>query len=357
MKTLRFLFITRNFPPQIGGLENYSYHLIKEFEKRFPTDKIALGRPKIHLIWFLPYCCVKALYLWHRYRPQNIHLCDGLLAPVGIFLKCTSLARISISIHGLDITYPLALYQKLIPGFVARLDTVICVSRSTRDECVHRGIPEHKCRVIPNGIDPAEFELSAVDREKTLLPAQLLPTLSGNGKLLLSVGRLVERKGIRWFIENVMPQLGGEYRYVVAGSGPGLAKIRTSIRAHRLEGRIIVLGRVSDTTRTLLYHSADMFIMPNIERPNDVEGFGIAAIEAGICGLPVVASNLQGLRDAVSDGKTGYLVTPGDPRGFIDCIMSMDLKKESVREIVDQTFNWATIGRRYYQAIAYGRKG
>lgn len=351
MKHAGFLFITRNFPPQVGGLENYSYHLIKEFEKRFSICKISLGRPRIHLIWFLPYCCLKALYLWHRYKLQTIHLCDGLLAPVGILLKWTTRARISITVHGLDITYPLALYQKLIPACIARLDKIICVSHSTRDECVRRKIPEPKCRVILNGIDPAEFELSETDRGKQLLLAELLPSGSKGGKLLLSVGRLVKRKGIRWFIECVMTHLGEEYRYVVAGQGPESAKIRASVRMLGLENRVFVLGRVSDTTRKLLYHSADMFIMPNIECPNDVEGFGITAIEAGICGLPVVASNLQGLRDAVLNEKTGYLVAPGDPEGFVDCITSMRLQNESVREMVHETFNWTTIGRRYYKVL------
>jgi glycosyltransferase involved in cell wall biosynthesis len=68
----------------------------------------------------------------------------------------------------------------------------------------------------------------------------------------------------------------------------------------------------------------------------------------------VVASNLQGLRDAVLDGKTGHLVSPGDPWGFVDSITLMGLKKESVRATVHETFNWTTIGSRYYEVLTEG---
>ena len=181
---------------------------------------------------------------------------------------------------------------------------------------------------------------------KTVLPADLK-----GKKLLLSVGRLVKRKGIRWFVEHVMPHLTPSYCYIVAGEGPELISIRPVIRDSGLSDSIYLLGRVSDRTRNLLYHAADMFIMPNLELGDDVEGFGIAAIEAGSCGLPVVASNLQGLRDAVIKGRTGYLVRPGECQGFIDRITSMNLQKQSIQAIVNANFSWANICKQYYDVI------
>jgi glycosyltransferase involved in cell wall biosynthesis len=91
--------------------------------------------------------------------------------------------------------------------------------------------------------------------------------------------------------------------------------------------------------------------MPNIERRDDVEGFGIAAIEAGSCGLPVVASDLQGLRDAVLHGRTGYLVEAGDITGFVDRITSMSLCRDAIRTTVNTQFNWTTIGKRYHEVL------
>jgi phosphatidylinositol alpha-1,6-mannosyltransferase len=333
-------------------LENYSYHLIREFERKYPTQKITLGRSKKHLGWFLPYCCIKALSVYRRYNPGNIHLCDGVLAPVGIFLKRTTHAWISITIHGLDVTYGNEFFQRMIPRCIASMDAVICVSRSTRDACVQRGIPRQKCHVIPNGIDPAEFQLTSAEEAKISKLEAILPISFSGNKILLSVGRLVARKGIGWFVENVMPRLTGDYCYLVAGEGPEWAVIQAIVQRQGLGDRVFLLGRVPDTTRVRLYHAADVFIMPNIERRDDVEGFGIAAIEAGSCGLPVVASDLQGLRDAVLHGRTGYLVEAGNVAGFVDRITSMSLGKDTVRTTVNTQFNWTTIGKRYYEVLS-----
>ena len=100
-----FLLMTRNYPPKVGGLEAYSYNLIREFENRFKTFKLTLSRPNFHLVWFLPYCFVAAFYLIWRNRITHVHLCDAMLSPIGLLLKFFTRARISTSVVGLDITY------------------------------------------------------------------------------------------------------------------------------------------------------------------------------------------------------------------------------------------------------------
>ena len=108
-----------------------------------------------------------------------------------------------------------------------------------------------------------------------------------------------------------------------------------------------MLGRVSEKVRRLIYNAADIFIMPNITVEHDVEGFGIVVIEAGSCGLPVIASKMQGLKDAIIEGKTGYLVKEGDVAGFTEMIRNMNLKKEAVRSCVNAAFDWSVIYHRY----------
>ena len=155
----KILFVSKNYPPKLGGLETYSYNLIKEFEQNYSVYKIVLRKSILNLVWFLPFSFLKALLLARRHSLKNIHLCDGLLAPLGVLLKWVTRTSVSVSIHGLDITYKNRFYQRLIPRCVAQLDKIICVSRSTRDECVDRGIPKGKCWVIPNGIRPDELYL------------------------------------------------------------------------------------------------------------------------------------------------------------------------------------------------------
>jgi phosphatidylinositol alpha-1,6-mannosyltransferase len=348
---LRALFITRNYPPKLGGLEKYSYNLIREFEAHDPIFKIVLSKPIIHLVWFLPYAAFMALYYVRRHALKSVHLCDALLAPVGLLLKAITGASVTVTVHGLDITYPNSFYQAIVPRCTARLDRVVCVSRATRDECVARGIPPNLCSVIPNGIRPGEFCLPQ--------PADVLRTrlnkIAGvrldNKTVLVTVGRLVHRKGIEWFVGEVMPRLGAEYHYLIVGDGSERLRIKATINRHHLENCVSLLGRVTDLTRNLIFNAADVYIMPNITVPGDVEGFGIAIIEAGSCGLPVIGSNLQGIKDAVIHGKTGYLVTEGDADAFLEKIRSTKLNKETVRSVVNATFDWKKIHKRYHSVL------
>ena len=347
----KILFISKNYPPKLGGLETYSYNLIKEFEKDFTVYKIVLTRSKLNLIWFLPFSLLKALLLAQKYDFNNIHLCDGLLAPLGVVLKRLTRASVSVSIHGLDITYKNFFYQWLIPRCIAKLDRVICVSRSTRNECVLRRIPLQKCRVIPNGIRPEDLYLQKSSSDLRFELEKQLHISLQNKKILATVGRLIKRKGIAWFVDHVMPELDDSYLYIVAGHGPEFGPIHRRVTARDLENQVVMPGRVSEKIRRLIYNVADVFVMPNITVEHDVEGFGIVVIEAGSCGLPVVASNIQGLKDAVIESRTGYLIEEGDAIGFLDRIRSMDLKKEDIQQCVQAKFHWSEIYKQYRAAI------
>lgn len=353
-RSSEILFITRNYPPKVGGLEKYSFQLIEAFAASIPTHKITLSKSKKHLVWFLPYALLKALYLARKCAIQNIHLCDGLLAPLGLMLKYSTGSKISVSIHGLDITFPNRIYQKFIPGCIRRLDAVVCVSRATREELLKRvSLPEHKITVIPNGIIPGELSLS-LTKEALLRQFETLTGFSiPKGKILLTLGHLVKRKGVAWFVEQVFPSLSQEYVYLVAGKGPEKKAVQRAIARHKLENRVFLLGEVSNELRNILYNVSDVFVMPNITVPGDVEGFGIVAIEAASCGLPVVASNIQGLRDAVMDGKTGYLVGEGGGDGFLKAIDKMDFKKEDTIRVLNEAYSWKRISSKYQQFIKF----
>ncbi len=294
------LFITRNYPPKVGGLEKYSFNLIEAFSSSLRTHKITLAKSKKHLFWFFPYSLVKALYVIRKFSVSHVHLCDGMLAPVGLLLKGFTGKPVTVTVHGLDITYRNPLYQRVIPSCVKMMDRIVCVSHSTRDELLKRThvVPEN-CIVIPNGIIADEMVLSQ-PKSELLERFETLTRLSlPNRKILFTLGHLVRRKGVAWFVENVVLRLPEKYVYLVAGDGPEKDRIEKIILQHHLEKRVFLLGEISNEIRNILYNIADIFVMPNITVPNDVEGFGIVALEAGSCGLPVVATNIQGIRDAV----------------------------------------------------------
>src|SRR5690606_29098600 len=131
---------------------------------------------------------------------------------------------------------------------------------------------------------------------------------------------LIARKGVFWFVEKALPEIikkRKDVAYLVSGSGPDQDAIAQTIEKHGLKNYVFLLGRTSDETLSNLYNVADAFIMPNIRVKGDLEGFGLVALEAASCGTPVVASNIEGIKDAIMDGKNGFLVKDKDTHAYV----------------------------------------
>jgi phosphatidylinositol alpha-1,6-mannosyltransferase len=135
----------------------------------------------------------------------------------------------------------------------------------------------------------------------------------GDGPLLVTVGRLMRRKGHDHVLD-ALPQIRRAVpgtRYVIAGAGPEEARLRRLAALAGLQDDVVFLGSVSAPDVVSLMQAADVFIHPNRELANgDVEGFGIVFLEAGACGTPVIGGNTGGTPDAIRDGETGFLVDP-----------------------------------------------
>ena len=339
------LFITRKYPPQTGGMEKYSYQLVKHF----PGDKrlIALRRTSGHLIWFLPYALIKSLFLIRQV--DLVYLTDGLLAPLGLIIKWLSGKPVVATAHGLDVTYQNWLYQKLNVGALKYLDKIVAVSHPTIDECVKRGVDRNKCVFIPNGINVSE----GGKKYSRLDLAKFIGAETEGKRFLLTVGRLVKRKGVAWFIDKVMPGLSEDVIYLVVGAGPEKNAIQEVVRKNRLQDRVLLLGRISDADLELVYQTADLFVMPNVKVAGDMEGFGIVAIEAASHGLSVVASRIEGIVDAVIDGKNGFLVEAKNTTRYtetIQNILSTSRNLEMATKVQVYTrdrFSWNQLGKIY----------
>lgn len=346
---MKILFVSRAFPPIVGGIEQQNADLARFLGGECELTLIANRRGKRFLPLFLPWAILRTLML----LPQHdvLLLGDSVLALLGNIAKFFYPKKVVVSVlHGLDVTYRSPLYQKLwVRVFLRSLDGAIAVSHATKDEAVKRGFDESKIFIIPNGIEAARFHYVR-DRAKL---SHLLGFDTTSSVILLTVGRLVKRKGVAWFIRHVLPLLSVEFRYVVAGSGPEEAAIRETIALSGTAERVSLLGRVSDADKEVLLGNSDVFVQPNIPVPDDMEGFGIAVIEASAAGLPVVASRIEGLADAIGDGQNGQLVAPLDAPAFTAAILP--LRDETVREtervrgraFTTEHFDWSTIGKRY----------
>jgi glycosyltransferase involved in cell wall biosynthesis len=343
---MKLLFITRKYPPSIGGMENLSFHLSQEFKKTPGFKLISWGGSQIWLPFFVLYAFFKAGWLIITRQVNQVHLGDGVLAPVGLAIRTIFRTKTTLTACGLDITYKHAFYQRLWPKMIAKLDKVICISSATLDECVKRGIPKNKCVFIPCGVEPEAFKIKAT--RKAL--EKIVGINMSDKKILITVGRLVKRKGVAWFIANVFPNLDDDYIYLVAGDGPEKANIQEVIKSTRLQSRVKLLGKISNLDLKILYSTADVFVMPNIPVEGDMEGFGIVAIEASSAGLPVVASDLEGIRDAIIEGKTGYFTKDKNWKDKI--LHAQSLRKTSVAKIIQNNYSWRTIAQNYKEELA-----
>ncbi len=332
----------------IGGMEKQNYALSQELSKKLDTTIISWGKSQKYLPFFLVKAFVQSLYIIPAKKITHVHLGDGLLAPLGLVLKFIYPMRCSTTVHGLDVTYSLPVYQRIIPGLLGRLDKLICVSNATSEECVKRRIPKSKLEVIPNGIYPDEFYANGSRKDLS----SILPIDAINKKVIITVGRLVKRKGVYWFIKNVFPKLSEDYLYAIVGDGIERERIQRLISDLHLTDRVFLLGKISDSDLKLLYNTADLFVMPNIPVKGDIEGFGIVVIEASSVGLPVIAADIEGLQDAVIQGKTGLLVESKNAQGFVNAILKSEtLKKETVRKETIKRFSWKTIAMQYIKSF------
>jgi phosphatidyl-myo-inositol dimannoside synthase len=107
-----------------------------------------------------------------------------------------------------------------------------------------------------------------------------------------------------------------------------------------------------------LFRGADLFVMPNIPVPGDIEGFGVVMLEAGASGLPVIAANLEGIRDVVTPRENGELVSSGDAPSFADTILRLHADRSALAEFSHRAecytrahFGWDAVAERHVQVL------
>lgn len=149
--------------------------------------------------------------------------------------------------------------------------------------------------------------------------------------VFLSVGRLIERKGI----DTMLEALAGlddhlpPWRYLIVSDGPYRRSLEQLTRHLDLQERVVFTGYVDDDELPIYYNLCDIFAMPNREVRSDgasslsVEGFGMVFIDAAACGKPVIGGRSGGAVHAVDDGVNGLLVEPGDVDGLRRAILEL----------------------------------
>lgn len=314
-------FVTRKYPPRIGGMESLSWELTTRIARRRPTRVLALRRGSIWLPLFLARSALAIAGRGALGRIGVLHLGDPVLSPLGCLAKWLKIP-VCVTVHGLDVTFAHPVYRLWLRAFFRDLDAYICISAAARAAALARGALEARTRTVGIGIAPVAA--AASPREPNLL---------------LFVGRLVRRKGLEWFVREVLPRLASRrprVRLAVIGAGPERPAIERAAAAAGMAGRIDWLGTLSNEERSRWLERATACVLPNIRVQDDIEGYGVVALEAAAAGCPVVAADLDGLRDAVVDDESGRLVPSADRDAWI----------AAVNELLDDPVRAASVGDR-----------
>lgn len=236
------------------------------------------------------------------------------LLPLAEIVRWRHEAPLVLFIYGIDAWRPTG--RRLSDWVAKRVDAVVSISNITRNRFNGwAGLPEDSLFVLPNAIHLQEYGEGGK-------PAYLEERYSVRGKkVLMTLGRLsaAERyKGIDEVLELMSAIVADEPNvlFLIVGDGDDQARLRDKAKALGVEAQVLFAGRIPEQEKADHYRLADAFVMAGRG-----EGFGFVFLEAMACGVPVVASKLDGSREAVLDGELGLLADPNDPPGLKQAIL------------------------------------
>lgn len=371
------LCITHKYPPSVGGMEKQSYELISGLKQHFKTHVIAYQSDGNKTFWLARLRAKVQALLKENPGIKLIHLNDGSMGAACLWLQKQTDLPVVVTYHGLDITFPLEIFQRRVIPRLSRYEGAICVSEHTRNQCIKRGFNSQTTFTIRNGVDiemgDIPFDPTITDRVRKKYGIDL------NGKkIILAVGRPVKRKGFSWFMKNVLPSLDENVVFLMTGplkdkpsflekgieTIPGGRDLQMLMGAANDSQQVIELLQVSKNAYHLgsvpyddlvqLFSLADLFVMPNIVVQGDEEGFGLVALEASIRGTYVIASGIEGITDAVIEGKNGRLLKSGDANAWIAKIHELLHDEERLKQLSEQgkeytrrNYSWNTMVNEY----------
>src|SRR5690554_5988083 len=369
------LIITRNLPPLVGGMERLNWHMADELSKyaevkvigpqgsaELKPQAVSLSEaPLKPLPLFLFIAACKAVWFALRWKPDVILAGSGLTAPIAWLASKLCGAKSAAYLHGFDITVKDRIYQRLWTPTFKKLDSIIVNSTPTKRLAFAAGVPEKKISIVYPGVS-----LPKQPQPATTIAAFKQQHGLEDKKILLSVGRLTTRKGLKEFVEQALPtivQAIPETILVIVGEAPknslgaGIQTQKEIIQAaqkHGLSKHIKFLGVITDKTKlATVYEASDVHVFPVRHIPDDPEGFGMVAIEAAAHGLPTVAFATGGIVDAVKHGESGHLVQNGDYQELSKQVLAAIQHSFDVNctQKFAQKFSWSHFGQKIFRAL------
>ena len=337
----RTLLVTNDFPPRTGGIQRY----LLELATRLPDGELARLRTcvarlrRVRRPPALPGAPASDFAdgaradgrSGGRSRSPAAHGADtvwfGAAAPLALLgprlRRAAGITRVLASSHGHEVGW------SMLPGARQALrrigrdaDVVTTVSRYTRARVAAAFGPAAALEPLPPGIDTHRFRPDAGARAAVRRRHGL-----GEAPVVTCISRLVARKGQDMLIR-ALPRIRARVpgtRLVLVGGGPDAGRLRALAVAHDVAAAVVFAGAVADADLPAYHAAGDVFALPCRTRGGglDVEGLGIALLEAAAAGLPVVAGRSGGAPETVRDGRTGHVVDGRDLRALVDALVDL----------------------------------
>ena len=377
--TGRVLIVASEFPPGPGGIGTHAFELARH---------LAEGGHEVHVLACQHYVDESSIDEFNRScsfgftrlidapdpartaagrlrqlrRAIHEHRPDVVVASGGRVVWLAALACRSRRVpwlavaHGSELGGPAAARAATRLAF-GQSDAVVAVSEFTRDRVFAAGIRPRRIEVVPNGADAVRFRPDAEAGARFRVDHGL-----GEHPVVLTVGNLTERKG-QHAVVAALPMVVArvpDVRYVMVGRPTTGEAIRRQAAQLGVADHLLIVGQLGADELLGAYNAADVFAMTSTETADgDIEGYGIAVVEAALTGVPAVVSAGSGAAEAIQPDRTGLLVDPADPtsvsEGLGSLLVDTDRRNTMgaaarVRALAEQT--WGDRVERYDRLIS-----
>jgi len=359
---LHVCMITREFPPESGGIGYYVLNLSKKLLARGhkvtvitrgstgKTEKEMVSGIDVFKISFFPFY---PLHIWiHGWfvnsifkslesRFDLVHVHSPLPPPINTKLPIITTVHTSMKIdskyHEVIDFFSLAekmqsmlIYPPIEKNLFNNSESITSVSLSVAKELSNYGLDPRGITVVGNAVDETEFTPIRENMQSE--------------NYVLYTGVLRARKGLFDLLEcaEYVRKTRSDVKFVICGTGPFSQNLREKIRAKKLEKTVELLGYVERNKLIELYQNATVHVVPS-----HYEGLPTVLLEAMSCGLPVVATDVGGSSDVISTGIDGFLVPPRSPKEMADIILQLLADNElrikigsNARKTIEKFYTW-----------------
>ena len=362
-----FVISTRNFPPEIGGMQNLMGGLSLSLLKHGPVKVFAektLGQENFDKNLGIDVIRVSGFKIFRKYRKANLIKEFFLKNSVRAFFfdHWKSIEKIDDEIlknstsfcliHSKEINHTEGSFiNKRMIKALNKASYVISNSDFTKKLAIKNGLQENKIQIIHPGCNyPIKIDNKNLDKAKDLF-RNCFPKI-------ITVARLDKRKShqnILMTIKNLKPKFPN-IKYISIGDGEEMQNLQNLKNELGLGNEVLILNESTELLKVALLEQSDLFLMPSVIYKKSVEGFGISFIEAAAYGTGSIGGIAGGASDAIQDGISGYLCDGGDLNSIYEAIIKFcdnDNYKQLGKNAFtfSKNFHWDKIIKKYIKLI------